>query len=65
MARLVARVDRILRVRCDFRNCSRAYDYTGPKSSSFAITEAQAFGWVQRGTFFVCPTHATAGVIER
>ncbi len=65
MTKLAATVNRILRVSCDNRGCPNVYDYTGPKSASFAIVEAEAFGWKRRGTFFVCPAHADVEVIER
>lgn len=64
MNKLRATITRIIRVHCDSRGCTNTYDYSGPKSSSFALTEAEAFDWKQRGVWFVCPDHAE-GPIER
>lgn len=47
MPRITTRIDRILRVVCSQHDCPAVYDYTGPKSASFAIVEAQALGWEQ------------------
>jgi hypothetical protein len=65
MAHIKATVSCITRVHCDNLRCPVVYDYTGPKSTSFALTEAEAFGWKQRGPFFVCPEHSNTPAIER
>lgn len=59
MPRITTPVDRILRVRCVQSGCKGHYDYTGPKSASFAVVEAEAFGWERHNATgqLRCPDH--------
>lgn len=59
MPRITTPVTRILRVTCTQRGCEAVYDYTGPKSASFAPIEAEAFGWEKHSAtgLLRCPAH--------